>query len=233
MTMLKTGYALLATAALLLGACVTRKSLIPPDPDRLKVVPKVTGVQPLIPQMIGPMKIRPKAWWDAGKPNMAKITYMGKITRMTIHHEGTETANNEMSLDGVVRRLRITRKVHMNAFGWGDIGYHFCIDRAGRIWEARSMRFRGAHAGNAETNQGNIGIELMGNFEKQKVNDTQKRSLRWLIKKLMSDYKIRVSEIYTHREIRKKYRMGMTICPGRDLQLYMDSLRQELRRQGR
>jgi len=228
--MSKVRYVLIAMAALSLGGCVTKKSLIPPDSARLKVVPKVRGVHAPIPVPTGPMKIRPKAWWDAGKPNMAKLTYMGKITCMTIHHEGTETANNEMSLDGVVRRLRVTRKVHMERFGWGDIGYHFCIDRAGRIWEARSLRFRGAHAGNAEANKGNIGIELMGNFEKQKVNDAQKRALKWLIKKLMADYNIPVSEVYTHREIRKKFGLKMTLCPGKDLQLYMDNLRRELRR---
>jgi len=220
-----------AVIVLSLVGCAPTVSLIPPDPDRLGLVAKDGGTHRPVARRTQPMRIRPKASWDSGSPNIALIKYMGKITCMTIHHEGTQTANNELSLDGVVKRLRVTRKVHMSKdFGWGDIGYHFCIDRAGRIWEARSLRFQGAHAGNNQANKGNIGIELMGNFDKQIVNDAQKKSLSWLVKKLMKKYQIPLGEILTHREIRKKFNLSKTQCPGNDLQLYMNKLRKDLKR---
>ena len=48
----------------------------------------------------------------------------------------------------------------MNDRGWCDIGYHFVIDRDGKIYEARSLDQRGAHVGTHNT--GNIGISLIG-----------------------------------------------------------------------
>ena len=54
---------------------------------------------------------------------------------------------------------------HQQTNHWADIGYHYVIDRQGRIWEGRELSWKGAHAGNKQANENNVGIALIGNFE--------------------------------------------------------------------
>ena len=45
----------------------------------------------------------------------------------------------------------------------------------------------------------------------------------------MAQYSIPSSRIYTHREVKEKYGLGSTDCPGKNLQPYVNQLRQDFR----
>jgi N-acetyl-anhydromuramyl-L-alanine amidase AmpD len=105
----------------------------------------------------------------------------------------------------------------MNQRGWGDIGYHYVIDRSGRIWEARPIQYQGAHV--ASNNENNLGIMVLGNFDKQQPTDAQMATLRQALIRFRKTYNVPVSRVYTHQEITP------TACPGRSLQPRMVAMR--------
>ena len=152
---------------------------------------------------------------------------MGKVSRITIHHEGMETTE-ESSVEGVKEELRLIQKSHVNRSIAGDIGYHYVIDYNGRIWEGRPVKYQGAHAGNGDANKGNIGIVLLGNFEVQRPTQAQLNSLETLTDFLMKRYDLTCARVFTHKEIRKKYGLSATACPGRYLQSQVTLIRTSL-----
>jgi len=165
--------------------------------------------------------------WASSAPIASRLVPMGKITRITIHHEGMDP-EEEAPISVVKDELIKIQKSHQERMHAGDIGYHFIIDSNGRIWEGRPLKFQGAHAGNNGANKGNIGVVLMGNFDIQRPKVAQLNSLRALLTYLMDKYDVPVSNLYTHREVYKMYGLGTTDCPGRYLQKEVDSMRTRL-----
>ena len=141
---------------------------------------------------------------------------MGRITRITVHHEGW-TLFNTTSYKSTAARLATIRNSHVNAKGWGDIGYHYIIDRAGRVWEGRPSQYQGAHVRN--NNPNNLGVMLLGNFDKQYPSTAQLAALQTTLTALRHHYNVPVSRIYTHREL------TTTRCPGKYLQPRIAALR--------
>jgi tetratricopeptide (TPR) repeat protein len=141
--------------------------------------------------------------------------------RQPVHHSASDdkgsTARREVAT--VVYNMQ---KYHQREKGWADIGYHYLIDRVGRIWQGRDVRFQGAHAGGV-SNRGNIGIAVLGNYSRRRLNSAQWHALESLIERLCSYYHIPSSQIYTHREIQRK-----TECPGHELQRCVQSIRTSL-----
>jgi N-acetylmuramoyl-L-alanine amidase/Domain of unknown function (DUF4280) len=54
------------------------------------------------------------------------------------------------------------QKEHMNQMDKADIGYHFAVDKDGKIYEGRPINVKGAHVDKANT--GKIGIVLLGDL---------------------------------------------------------------------
>jgi N-acetyl-anhydromuramyl-L-alanine amidase AmpD len=92
----------------------------------------------------------------------------------------------------------------------GDIGYHFIIDRAGRIWEGRPLIYQGAHV--KDENEHNLGIMTLGNFDRQSPTTAQLMTLQHMLAYLRHQYSVPVSKVYTHQEL------NPTACPGLHLQ---------------
>lgn len=156
---------------------------------------------------------------------------MGTPTCITVHHEGQHAG--PMTQAYVCSHLRSIRSHQVKTrasggLGAGDIAYHFIIDPSGNVWEGRPLQFQGAHAGNGEANRGNIGICLLGNFSDQSVPWAQKKALRSLLVMQMNRYNVPASRIYTHREVKRRFGLPSTQCPGRHLQTYVDGVRSEL-----
>jgi hypothetical protein len=164
--------------------------------------------------------IWPRSEWYA-RPVKSNISPMTRITRITVHHTGD--ASNEMRREECAARIRAYQKVHQEPpRDWADIGYHYLMDRAGRIWEGRPIRYQGAHAGNAVLNRGNVGISLLGNYNEQELTGSQKENLANFLTMLCTRYGISPSGgIVTHTEIRP----GYTECPGRNLQRFVEEFR--------
>lgn len=161
-----------------------------------------------------PAGLQPRSTWAKGNPRPWLADPMGSIRRITVHHDAIdETPSNASE---VASRLDSIRRGHLSR-GWADIGYHFAIDPAGRVWQCRPLNLQGAHVANQ--NQNNLGIVMLGNFERQRPTDQATAALDRLIASEMQRYRISLGEIRTHRE------MASTACPGRNLQRVMDRTR--------
>jgi len=153
--------------------------------------------------------------WAARGPVMARLNPMNGVNRITVHHEGW-TPVWFTDKNTTAKRLDQIRRNHVDK-GWADIGYHYIVDRAGRVWEGRNTRYQGAHV--HEQNEHNIGVLVLGNFDTQRPSDAQMNALAKLLHELMGFYNVPLSRVYTHREL------NSSTCPGRYLQARMVSLR--------
>ena len=86
----------------------------------------------------------------------------------------------------------------------------------GRIFEGRAVEYE------PETNtkypvNGNIGIELMGDFEKQRPSPAQLKSCVALTAWLCDKYKIDLAHVRGHMDAAQG---GQTDCPGKDFYRY-------------
>ncbi len=154
--------------------------------------------------------------WAQGEPVARRMNRMTPVRYITIHHDGMDPffATDQAA---VADHLESIRQLHRRK-GWGDIGYHFAVDRAGRVWEARPMGYQGAHV--KDHNPGNIGIVVLGNFEQQTPSEAQLQGVRGHVTMLMRAYHVPASRVQTHQEWG-----AHTACPGSTLQLHLDQLR--------
>jgi len=172
-----------------------------------------------------------RASWTDEAPILSRLQPMGEPWRITVHHEGTDP-EEVMDVEAVAERLRTIARVHERApshggLGAGDLAYHFVIDRSGRLWQGRSLTWQGAHAGNGTANEGNIGIVLLGNFDLQEPSPAQLASLRGLLQELCARHQISPEHIYGHDEIKARYGLPPTRCPGRFLSSWLAAYRRQ------
>lgn len=161
-----------------------------------------------------------RSTWASRGPIPSRINPMRGISRITIHHEGMpDMPFTTTDKDATRQRLEMVRNSHVNHRGWADIGYHFVVDRAGRVWEGRPLAYQGAHVKNE--NENNIGVMCLGNFEIQTPSAAQVTALENFVRDLRRRHRVAEARIYTHREL------GSTSCPGRNLQPRINWLRQQ------
>ena len=149
--------------------------------------------------------------WNARAPRVANLTPLkGAWSRITVHHSAESTSDPRGgSLEDSAATVRIIQKYHMDDPGhrWGDIGYHFLIDGAGRIFEGRELEWQGAHAGGSNNHQ-NIGICMLGDFERRAPTEAALKSLQVLLDDLRGRYRIPAERVAPHSTY------GTTRCPG-------------------
>ena len=172
-------------------------------------------------EVAAPGRPLPRSAWDARSALPGEMSRMSRVRRLTVHHSALLA--HETSQRNAAAVIHSIQKTHMDGNGWGDIGYHFLIDRAGRVWTGRQLSWQGAHAGGPQRNRGNIGICVLGNFvgsrRGQNPSRAQLAALESLVVDLCGRYGIPSTQILTHRELRS------TDCPGARLQLAVDHLR--------
>ena len=111
--------------------------------------------------------------------------------------------------------------VNLQAWGqkekkWPDLPYHYLIAPDGRIFEGRPVQFE------PETNTtyktaGHIGIQLWGDFEKQRPSRRQIEAAVLLTAHLSKEHKIDLKDIGGHKD------RAETDCPGKDFYRYLES----------
>jgi hypothetical protein len=158
-------------------------------------------------------------WTTAALGNPRNARPMNGVASITIHHDGMSPFFSESENDSIKRLVSI-RNAHLQRSSkasekWADIGYHFIIDRAGRVYEGRPLKYQGAHV--EDCNEHNIGVMCLGNFQDQTPSKAQSDRLDQFVAQLMRDYQIPLSKVRTHRE----WPSASTQCPGRSLQSYM------------
>lgn len=198
------------------------KPIVPPAGSGVASRPPVpVPLPPAQPPVRGATPVMARGMWTrSGVARPRDINPMGRVTRITIHHEGV-TRFTSVSASDTAARLEAVRRAHVAAGptgrGWADIGYHYIIDPAGRVWEGRSVRYQGAHV--KDQNENNLGIMCLGNFELQSPTDAQRRTLDRFAAEQMRLYRLPMTAVRTHRE------RSPTECPGRLLQAYIDLTR--------
>lgn len=88
------------------------------------------------------------------------------------------------------------------SLGWGKIGYHYFIDKKGKVTQGRLDTEIGAHT--IGKNSQSLGICLAGNFDATLPTEAQKYALGVLLKKKVLEYKIASEDICPHREFALK-----------------------------
>lgn len=164
--------------------------------------------QPLPEDMPLPSDVLPRSAWAKGNPVPQYMNRMRPVTRITIHHDGMSPFASTNKAEAAAR-IELIRSGHRGR-NFGDIGYHYVIDPAGRVWQGRSLTWQGAHVG--RQNEGNLGICVLGNYQNQRPSETQIRAVEGFVAQQMRTHRVGVRQVYTHKEL------ASTACPGRNLQ---------------
>ncbi|HQO23236.1 MAG TPA: N-acetylmuramoyl-L-alanine amidase [Spirochaetota bacterium] len=126
---------------------------------------------------------------------------MRPIKKIILHCSDTETGN-----------AKAIRKYHIEKKGFADIGYHYVIDRDGKIETGRDIEKIGAHC--EGDNSDSIGICLIG---KKQFEEIQFENLLELIFRLRERFGN--IAIKGHYEMKSGIKQGKT-CPNIDMDWY-------------
>ena len=130
-----------------------------------------------------------------------------KIKFIAVHH-------SQRKIDSLKR----IKELHVKINKWEDIGYHFLIDKNGKLYKGRSEKFIGAHV--YGHNKDSIGICLIGNFDEEKPTKKQIQTLMKFLKQKTEEFKIPIKNILGHREFPEVIKT----CPGKFVD--MDKIRE-------
>ncbi|WP_168210493.1 N-acetylmuramoyl-L-alanine amidase [Persicimonas caeni] len=129
--------------------------------------------------------------------------------RQAIHH--TYSPRTDGDIHATMRGIQA---YHIDSNGWCDIGYHFVVSQAGKVYQGRSREDRtGAHVGGQ--NSGNIGTCFIGDFTSQTPSDAQINAAAQIVGWVGRTYGIPFNRtsIKGHRE----HAGQSTSCPGDNL----------------
>lgn len=140
---------------------------------------------------------------------------------VTLHHAGVVWKVGDPA--EFVRRMQSwgqnrpkLEKPPMDTF-WPDLPYHFLIAPDGRIFEGRPVEYE-PESNTAYDLKGNIGVELMGDFNFQRPSPAQLRAAAALTAWLLAEHEIGLDHVRGHRDAAP----GQTDCPGKDLYRYLE-----------
>ncbi|MGA7098247.1 MAG: N-acetylmuramoyl-L-alanine amidase [Acidimicrobiia bacterium] len=127
------------------------------------------------------------------------------ITRITIHHAGTQTGVTGPA------QFRGWQNWHMDGQGWPDIAYHLLIGIDGTVYEGRDPAYRG-DTGTSYDTTGHFLVVVEGNFEVEQPTAAQIQSLERVVAWAVETYDVPLSHIAGHRDY------AATSCPGKYLE---------------
>ncbi len=193
------------------GPIVSDKEYAPPTPVR-PLAPPVTTREP------DNYGILPRSAWAKAGPDMARVDPMNGVRLITFHHSGDPKPFATNDYAETAQHLEYVREYHRSR-NFQDIGYHFAIDRAGRVWQLRSLKFQGQHV--RYNNEHNLGVVVLGNFDLQAMSQPQRDKVKSFGQLIRKQYNLPIARVYTHQEI------VSTECPGDNMQPYMVSIRKQ------
>ncbi len=125
--------------------------------------------------------------------------------RLAVHHAGVMDDGSAAGPE----KMRRLFKFSVNQRPWGDVPYHFVIDRTGCIREGRELKYA-ADTNTSYDTRGHICICVNGDLTKQPLMESQYRALVGLLVKLAADLDVPNDRIAGHRDAAP----GETTCPG-------------------
>nr|MBA3274144.1 N-acetylmuramoyl-L-alanine amidase [Chthoniobacterales bacterium] len=132
---------------------------------------------------------------------------------ITIHHAGVLWTNKKTP-PVMIKNMQSWGKKEKK---WPDVPYHFLIGPDGTIYEGRSLLYEPDTNTKYEVS-GHIGVELMGNFEEQRMSESQLKSLVDITAWLAQEFEINPDHIGGHKDVAP----DQTTCPGKDLHRYIE-----------
>lgn len=137
---------------------------------------------------------------------------MNRPEWLIIHHTGGSVANP--NADTSHHTFEVVDAYHRGLWQFKSslghfIGYHYFIDKTGKVTQGRGNLDEGAHC--IGKNKSSIGICLAGNFDVTLPTPEQETALKWLLTDLTKKFKIPAERIVPHRAFSNKS------CYGRKL----------------
>lgn len=132
-----------------------------------------------------------------------------------VHHTGGTDANPKE--DTSHHTFEVVNEWHKKLWNFKSslgfyIGYHYFIDKTGKVTQGRKDTDEGAHT--VGKNLSSLGICLAGNFDVTKPTTEQVTALKALIKAKMSEYGIPLDNAVPHRKFAKKSCYGSLLPDG-------------------
>jgi hypothetical protein len=119
---------------------------------------------------------------------------------LILHHTGGTDLNP--LADSSNQTFEVVDAYH-KSLGWGGCGYHYFIDKTGKVTRGRLDSEEGAHCNQIENgksmNVQSIGICLAGNFDLTFPTQRQEEELKKLLTLKMSQYNLTYDRIEPHR----------------------------------
>ncbi|MCX8104933.1 MAG: DUF1343 domain-containing protein [Ignavibacterium album] len=151
-----------------------------------------------------------RAEW--GWQPLTRVLPEHKIDKITIHHGGELFPEDK----DMIQYLRNLQSWSRREKKWIDIPYHFMIDLKGNIYETRPINYPGDTNTDYDVRDHAL-ICVVGNYEEQKINQSQLNSLVNLVSFLQNKYKVSDKDIRGHKDY-----TNQTVCPGKDLYKYIE-----------
>jgi N-acetylmuramoyl-L-alanine amidase len=215
-----------------------RGAVVPPVPDdpallRLAAERAGSSARGASPDLLGYVADQIQQGYAELYPVLSRLAWGAKPRRgspiksmpmrVTIHHtDGHQT----MSEAATAAEVRSIQEYHMNGHGWEDIGYHFLIDGQGRVVEGRPAETLGAHTLGANSN--NIGVAMMGDFDRMTPTPAQVQSLTRLVSYLAVKYRANTAE---KAFLQPHQHYNDTDCPGKNMMKIFEDLRDRINRE--
>lgn len=117
-----------------------------------------------------------------------------------VHHTGG-TDKNPLE-DTSHHTFENVQSWHINGLGWENFGYHWFIDKKGKVTQGRPEHYHGAHA--KGYNKKSVGICLAGNFDATMPTKAQSEALGSLLRDVMGRWDLASSKIFPHRHVANK-----------------------------
>jgi len=168
-----------------------------------------------------PPNIVTRAEWGS-KPDPIPDSRKHRPNWITIHHAGVLWTNDRdpaefvRAMQSWGKRRPQLEKPPRDTY-WPDLPYHFLVAPDGRIFEGRPIEYE-PESNTKYPVAGNIGVEMMGDFNQQRPTEAQLEACVRLTAWLMQQHKIDSAHVRTHRDAAP----GQTSCPGKDFLRYID-----------
>jgi len=147
---------------------------------------------------------------------------MNRPAFLVIHHTGG--TNNDPLADTSHHTFEIVDNYHKSLWNFRSslghyIGYHYFIEKDGKVTQGRADTDEGAHTRGMNTRS--IGICLAGNFDATKPSKKQEKALAELLTTLAAKYNIPAENVVPHRKYANKTCYGTNLSDtwARDLLL--------------
>ena len=146
---------------------------------------------------------------------------MRNIKYIVLHHSATDYQANAEDITGKQIAKTICDRAQekwKKEFTNYKCDYHFIIGHTGEVFKAQPIEQAGWHCTNYQANLVSVGICFLGNFENIEMPIEQFNAGVKLIKSLMKQYNISLTNILRHRDVVSdiSHTANSTQCPGKN-----------------